>query len=494
MNSGDVSIIKNADLASNIKLQPHQQDVVNQIQKQLKKEDKARMLLYHSLGSGKTLSGLAAAEKSKIPYTAIVPASLRNNLRKEQEKFIDQASATPSSVISHTALGLGREIPNPESILVDEAHRFRNIQSAQAQNLLNAATKAKQMVLLSGTPIINDPGDFAVPYSVLTGKETTPKEFTDKYVEKDPKPSWYNVLFNAKAPGPQLKNVEELKKDLYGKVDYFAPLKPKAEINREDVVVPMSREQTDIYHNLFGQLPSVLKWKLKLNYPLTDEENKKLMSFMTGPRQVGLSTLPFMKEKADVTRAFEQSPKLNEAYKRLSNLLKSDPKGKALVFSNFIDAGINPYLAALQKAGVPAAAFTGSLTDKERKKLVDDYNADRLRVALLGPSGTEGLSFKGTKLVQLLDPHWNTSRSSQSEGRALRFDSHEHLPEDERKVKIERYIARTAPSRLKSLLGYLGFTPKPEEATDDYLIAAAKRKQELNDKFLNLLKEVGSRR
>ena len=78
--SGDVSIIdKQADISPSIQLQPHQERVVNKVQSQLAKNDSARLLLYHSLGSGKTLSGLAAAEASKTPYTAIVPASLRTN-------------------------------------------------------------------------------------------------------------------------------------------------------------------------------------------------------------------------------------------------------------------------------------------------------------------------------------------------------------------------------------------------------------------------------
>ena len=115
------------------------------------------------------------------------------------------------------------------------------------------------------------------------------------------------------------------------------------------------------------------------------------------------------------------------------------------------------------------------------------------RSALLGPAGTEGLSFKGTKLVQLLDPHWNTTRGKQSEGRALRFDSHEHLPPKDRKVLIERYIARSAPGRLRSFLRNVGLGAEPSPATDDYLIDAANRKQELNEKFLNLLKDIGSK-
>jgi len=493
--SGDVSIIdKQADINSNIQLQPHQERVVNKVQSQLAKKDSARLLLYHSLGSGKTLSGLAAAEASKTPYTAIVPASLRTNLKKEQEKFIDQATAVPSSIMSHTGVGKGLPIDNPDSLLVDEAHRFRNTQSDQSKNLLEAARKARQVVMLTGTPIVNSPADFAMPYSVLTGKDITPEAFQDRYVQKVTKPSWYNVLLHSKAPGPELKNVAELKKDLEGRVDYFAPLKPKAEINREDVITEMNRDQTDLHNQLYGKLPAILKWKLQLNYPLTDAESKKMFSFLTGPRQIGLSTSTFMKDNAQPITAFDRSPKLTEAFKRLNSLLTKDPKGKALIFSNFIEAGLDPYQAALDKAGIPAASFTGSLSDKQRKQLVDDYNSDKLKVALLGPSGTEGLSFKGTKLVQLLDPHWNNVRSTQSEGRALRYDSHEHLPPEDRKVKIERYIARTAPGRLKSLLRYVGIKANPDMATDDYLIAAAARKQELNEKFLGLLREVGSQK
>ena len=61
---GEAASIKQADLQPNISLQPHQQRVVDKVQDQLDDTGQARMLLYHSLGSGKTLSGLAAADAS----------------------------------------------------------------------------------------------------------------------------------------------------------------------------------------------------------------------------------------------------------------------------------------------------------------------------------------------------------------------------------------------------------------------------------------------
>lgn len=170
-----------------------------------------------------------------------------------------------------------------------------------------------------------------------------------------------------------------------------------------------------------------------------------------------------------------------------------DPRAKGLVFSNFIDAGLTPYQAALQKAKIPSAVFHGGLNDAARKRLVDDYNSNKLRVALLGPSGTEGLSFKGTQLVQLLDPHWHPVRPRQSVGRGLRYDSHFGLPDDLQNVKVQRFLSRLPQGYFDRALSRVGFDRTHKTlATDDQLAAIAKRKEELNKKFMDLLREVGS--
>ena len=490
----EMRLLKAADLQPTISLQPHQERVRRKVQTQLDSTGKARILLYHSLGSGKTLSGLAAADATGLPYTAIVPAALRDNLRKEQEKFLDPETAPPGDVLSQTGLGAGKPVTKPRSLVVDETHRLRNPETAQAKRFLGLADKADQVVMLSGTPVVNDPGDFAVPYQVLTGKKMTPDEFYGRYVREEPThPPWYQRLLGVKPEGPGIQHTDELKRDLAGKVDYYAPAAPKAEVTREDVPVEMTPEQAKLYHGMYGQLPWLLRWKLERDYHMSKDELSRLTSFMTGPRQVGLSTLPFMKENKDPAKAFAASPKLQAAFARLKEHLDANPNAKALIFSNFIEAGLTPYQAGLESAGIPAAAFTGKLNDAQRKKLVDDYNANKLRVALLGPSGTEGLSFKGTRLVQLLDPHWNTVRGRQSEGRALRFDSHDHLPPDQRKVLIQRFIAKLPPEGFGKAKRLLGLQAEPGRAADDYLALRAQRKEEVNQRFLDLLKEVGSR-
>lgn len=58
--------------------------------------------------------------------------------------------------------------------------------------------------------------------------------------------------------------------------------------------------------------------------------------------------------------------------------------------------------------------FHGELPDSVRKKAIEDFNSGKTRALLLGPAGGEGISLKGARLMQVLDPHWNEARSDQT--------------------------------------------------------------------------------
>lgn len=477
---------KLADLLPEVKLQQHQQHLADEAAK-----DPVRKLMLWSLGSGKSLGAIAAAEAHGEPYTAIVPAALRPNMNREIERFTDQK--TPSSVLSYSELALGKKAPYPKSIITDESHRLRNPESEQSKQVADLARKADQVLMLSGTPLINEPADLAVPMSILTRKEITPREFDDRYVKhKNVYPNLFRRLIGSPSgTEPEIAHREELKALLKGHIDYYDTGKPVVPVNQTEIPVTMGTEQTRLYKAMWDQLPIWLRWKLKHDYPLSREELVRMQSFLTGPRQVGLSTYPYLRNK-DPLKAFEQSTKLQEAHKRMLQHLK-DPRKKALVFANFIDAGLVPYSAALTRSGVPNAVFHGGLSDKERKNLVNDYNEGRLRVALIGPSGTEGLSFRGTQVQQLLDPHFQGVRGQQAIGRGLRFDSHTDLPEDLQNMAVERYMAKLPLGFKDQLLSAVGFNrDRQAEGTDDHLKRMEERKRLMNQKFLDLLKEVGT--
>lgn len=378
--------------------------------------------------------------------------------------------------------------------LVHNSHRLRNPGSAQSQRARELAHRARQLVLLSGTPIVNHPSDLAPLVSMLRDKDVTPAEFSQRYVGSRPVyPGLLRRLMGV-TPGqePTVQNPEELRALLRGHVDYYDPGRPVVPTQYEDVHVEMGPEQSQLYNAMWGRLPWFLRWKLQHDFPLSQGELSRAMSFLTGPRQVSLSTYPYRKD-GDPHAAFRQSPKLRKAMELLQAGLASNPQTKALVFSNFIDAGLTPYSAALARANVPHGVFSGKLSDAQRKKLVEDYNSGKIRVALLGPSGTEGLSFKGTQLIQQLDPYWNPIRGRQAVGRGLRYDSHWGLPEDLQNVKVQRFVSRLPLGLVDRLLAGVGFNQDASaRGADDHLRAIEARKSRLNQQFLDLLKEVGS--
>lgn len=479
---------KSAELVPDIQLQEHQQRISDRVT-----NADPRMLVYHGLGSGKSLSAIAAAEAAKKlygdSYGIVVPASLRGNFQKEIKKF---TRGSNPEIMSYTGLGMGKQFQDPpETLIMDEAARLRNPGASSTRAAQQAAMRAKRLMLLTGTPITNAPSDLAPLVSMLTNKNITPEEFENKYVGyKKVSPGFFGWLRGAK-PGvkPFVRNEDELRQTLTGKVDYQPSKTPEGvNVNEQIVRVPLSEEQQKIQHAIRTKIPPGFLWKLDKEFPLSREELAKLNSFLTGMRQVSLSTQPFRADGSPL-KSFEQSSKLQQAFKNLQDTFASDPRKKALIYSNFIDAGLRPYAAALEQAKVPHAFFHGSVSPKARQAAVDAYNQGKLRALLIGPAGAEGISTKGTSLIQLLDPHWNEARTQQARGRGLRFDSHAGLPEDLKNVAVHRYLSQSEEPGFLSryLLG-----KKRERTGDEVLERLTAEKEQLNEAFRNLLRDVGT--
>jgi superfamily II DNA or RNA helicase len=134
--------------------------------------------------------------------------------------------------------------------------------------------------------------------------------------------------------------------------------------------------------------------------------------------------------------------------------------------------------------------FTGEQPDIERNQMVHDYNKGKLKALLVSPAGGEGLDLKGTKSVSILDPGWNPARTEQAIGRAARFQSHEHLPENERVVNVKEYLSEPRPG----LLGKIKKIFKPDTrviGSDEYIFSRSQEKAKLNQQFTNALKAPG---
>ena len=69
----------------------------------------------------------------------------------------------------------------------------------------------------------------------------------------------------------------------------------------------------------------------------------------------------------------------------------------------------------------------------------DNFDGGLCRVFCITSAGAEGLSLKAVRGVHIMEPYWNTVRTQQVKGRAVRICSHMDLPDAEQNVSIFTY-------------------------------------------------------
>lgn len=469
--------VKLADVETALK--DHQQRVVDR----LLQPDQPGLVAMHGLGSGKTLTSIAAADALKMPADVVVPAALRANYQKELEKHAP--TNTPETHIQslENVARNQTHLHNP-FLIVDEAHRSRNPSKTQ-QALKN--NEAKKRLLLTGSLFYNQPSDAAAPINLVAGGSVLPAdpdEFRRFFVsEREEKPSLIGSML-----GQQPKMVYDVNPDskkylqsvLRKYVDYHPGSTDDFPARTDQTIgVPMTSRQKEIYDALMGKAPKWVYDRVRTGLPPRKSEMAQLNRFLQGTRQVSNSTAPY-----HLDRPSEQ-PKIDRAADELKQLLDKNPRAKAIIYSNYLDAGINPYKAKLDQFQIPYGEFTGAMPKARRDQMVRDYNENKLRALLLSRAGGEGLDLKGTRLIQLLEPHWNEEALKQVTGRGIRYRSHADLPEEERNVSVQHFVTQNPRRGIAERL----HLKDPERSVDQYLLGLAQQKEELNQKFRDLLVE-----
>jgi len=460
-------------------LQPHQQRVVDR----LLKADQPGLVAMHGLGSGKTLTSIAVADALGLPADVVLPAALRANYVKELHKHAPHDAPETHIQSLENAARTQTKLTNP-LLIVDEAHRSRN--PTQAQRALRN-TEAKKRLLLTGSLFYNQPSDAAGPVNIAAGHSVLPSDpddFRRLFVsEVQHNPGFVGKLLG-KEPTTSFEvnpaNREYLQGVLKKYVDYHPSSKTDFPFRSDETIrVPMGVRQKEIYDTIMGRAPAWVHERVVSGLPPKKSEIAQLNRFLQGTRQVSNSTAPYHLDRPP------DQPKIRRAVEELQKLLDENPRAKALVYSNYLDAGIGPYKQLLDERKIPYGEFTGAMTRKKRDQMVQDYNANKLRALLLSRAGGEGLDLKGTRLIQLLEPHWNEEGPKQVIGRGIRFRSHADLPEDQRNVRVQHFITEN-PRR--GPLQHLRLKD-PERSVDQYLQGLARQKEELNQKFRDLLEE-----
>lgn len=435
------------------------------------------VLVYHGLGSGKTLTSILAAEREG-GATVVVPASLRDNYAKELSKADAKGEY---DIMSYEKFVRG----NPDTknlIIVDEAHRLKNSSTKRSQ-ALRSSSRGKSM-LLTGTPIQNYPHELAPLINMVSGESRLPltkREFDDAYVKNTViRPGILDRIFRgAKSSSEKsIKNREDLLDKIKGLVDYHEDSSDGYPSTEEHVVkTVMSAEQERAYRQVERNLSRAARYALQRGLPADKKSSSSINAFSNAVRQVSNTETRYTTDEA------APSPKIEAI---VDNISKS--KKPSVVYSNYIDSGIASLGERLDREGISSEMFTGSTGEKEKKRIVDKYNRGELDVLLISSSGGEGLDLKNTRQMHIMEPHWNDAKIRQVIGRAARYKSHEALPEEEQKVDVYKYV-----SMLPERRG-LTFGRKNKGSIDEYLYLMSARKNNLNEQFLDVLRESSKKK
>jgi SNF2 family DNA or RNA helicase len=310
-------------------------------------------------------------------------------------------------------------------IIIDEAHYLRTLKGKRTQSAIKCMSYAKKRVLLTATPFVNSMKEVYTLASVLQGRIVKGSEDIADILDN-------RVIFAPKVIDP----------------DHFPSF------SEENIMIPMSKRYSDY-----------------------------LLNELHDPR-VYRNPIPFHN---GIRRMVNAVPKDgNDSYLSLKTpfiiqKILSDTTKKNLIFSNWLQAGVTLIENELKKKGITYQIITGQTSLRDRELYVKEYNTNVVNTLIISQAGGEGLDLKGTENVFVIDPPWNPANLDQVIGRAIRYDSHSHLPVHKRHVSIY-YLILSDPAPLQD--------GEKTMSGDILLYNIISDKREKQNEFFEILAEI----
>lgn len=405
-----------------IKLKSYQIKAV----KYLMKPEVNGLLVSHPTGWGKSITAVAFAgcflNKYKDKKVIIVgPVSVT----KMFEEYVINLGLNINRVEIYSYQKFanlyedGKILCQGNALIIDEVHNLRNLgnlsyidkkdkkeKGIRTKTVLECASGTVKRLLLTATPFVNELKDFIPIINFIYGG---------------------HLIYKTN----QLKNIDDLDKYLKNKV-YFIPSNLKGKdfpnYSEEFVNIFMSKEYEKAYCSL-------IEGKI-----VNDSGFKNPNSFYNAHRRavnkIGRSQEYF-------------SLKIKKAIK-----ITNPKKGliyKSVIFSNWLEYGIEPIVKELKENNISHMVYIGSLNDVKRTQIIKDFNDDLFDVLVLSGSGKEGIDLKKVRRLIVMDPVWNFAGMEQIRGRVIRYQSHISLPKEERFVEI--YYLLLVTNNKKCLSG-----------------------------------------
>ncbi len=403
-----------------------------------------KVILADEMGLGKTAQAIMASEP---PVLVIASKGMKYWWKQEIERWYDEGSTwipecdedvelsvTSSFTIVHwEVLRLWPNLRKVKwgTVIPDEAHKAKNRKAQRTKALWAICRNAERVLLLTGTPIVNQPADIWSLLKCLYPKEYTSYwRFFNEYVLASQNP-WggFDII--------GVKNREGLLEEISDKVlrrtkkSVLPDLPPKVY-----TVIPIELypDQVKAYNEMRDYMLTIIEDNTPVMAPT-------VLAQITRLRQITVGHGAFT-EPSEWPRA--SAAKLDVLVDYLD-----DRDGKTFVVTQFVWAATEA-ARRLNSRKISAEVLTGATPVEERVELIERFQEqdDPKVLCATIQTGGEGWTLTTADMIVFLDRPWSPQVVSQAEDRLHRIG--QRLP-----VQIVSLIAEnTIEDRVEEALAH----------------------------------------
>ena len=465
-----------------------------------KNTDIKGLLLYHYLGTGKTFLSLGFAERNQDQEVLIlVPDFLVTHWKKNIDLY-GVTNRDRYRIVTHNSpeFAVNSDLSNT-IVIIDESHRIVNKLSSldtktseKYTDLYLNLRNAHRILSLTGTPVHSSTLDLAYQINLVSGEDLLPfnnfqfnKDFTlvnqgrsllrghmmesalfpiaftiGAYCSSSFMP-WYGAIavgigatFFSSIVTQVIKSYYPIDKDSFRRFNVTKLDKVAAKYishydfdrnNNEDYPSKAIYEKEAGYNSL--QLAFLIKFA---NNALNARELLQMQldePHMPNPRYIAVNGYRIQKNMkqnpmagVSIGNMFFKSGSTTlypQKFEEVLKIMESTDRPVA-IYSNFYHNGIITFKRYLDLMGHEGEykVLDPRLPGDEYEKIISDYNEGNVRFLLIHPDITEGISLKGTAQMHILEPCPSAATQEQIMGRVVRYQSHTHLPIEQRHVDI----------------------------------------------------------
>lgn len=409
------------------------------------------LLLALPTGSGKTLIALCCAldylrDNENGEVIVISPASVLSNFEIEANKnnftLVDIGRIKFFSYDSFMLdnKNYGNYNCNKKLVIIDEAHTLRS-RGIKYNYIMECVIKCDKVLLLTATPIVNTFQDIISLINLLTKRNTLglPKDIKDEeYIETE------SQLIMKESVKDEYVTRDNPKFDLgmpkiTFKISYSRDPEIKKQKELEQVIMVKHFLNN---HIIFKNKESIYdenypKYELTKLYIKMDEEyeNQYYIQLFEGTND-----MPILFSNPDkFYHGFRRAVnKLRDKYysKKLNSIIDKLINSQSIIYTNWLEYGAIPIQNILIENNIKYDIIKGNTLLKDRNDIVKKYNNKEINVVIITKAGSEGLDFKNTENLIIIDPPWGYQQIQQIIGRAVRYKSHINLPIEKQFVNV----------------------------------------------------------